>query len=286
MSVSGVSEHEAEAKQKITRGGRDKLLAAVRTWVDEIHRAVPLSHQSGAAGQKESDRAESKGANGASGSREKAAKKEADAKKKKEFEAEGFGTIRMVEKFICRPGDVYEALMDPRRVMAFTQSPCNIEVRGAQSLACLLVHYSLSPVRLSLTRSALSHPFGSLSPSWLSITQSTLSHPLDCAQARVGGKVMMFGGTVEAEITALEPGKKIGQKWRRAEWPEGCWSELTMELEEPERGNTVLTLEQRRVPDTDRFGNGGVVESIESGWRERVFGMMRKVFGYGHNMFA
>jgi activator of HSP90 ATPase len=36
-------------------------------------------------------------------------------------------TIKMTEKFICRPEDVYEAYTTAQRIMAFTQSPATFE---------------------------------------------------------------------------------------------------------------------------------------------------------------
>lgn len=36
-------------------------------------------------------------------------------------------TLMLTEKFYCRPSDLFEALTDPRKVMAFTQAPAEIE---------------------------------------------------------------------------------------------------------------------------------------------------------------
>ena len=36
-------------------------------------------------------------------------------------------TLKLTEKFYCRPSDLFEALTDPRKVMAFTQAPAEIE---------------------------------------------------------------------------------------------------------------------------------------------------------------
>lgn len=38
-------------------------------------------------------------------------------------------TVRVVEKFYARPGDIYDALTSPPRVMAFTQAPAVVEPR-------------------------------------------------------------------------------------------------------------------------------------------------------------
>ena len=38
---------------------------------------------------------------------------------------------------------------------------------------------------------------------------------------------------------------------------------------------------QTGIPDADRFGHHDVVGQVEAGWREQVFGRIRRVFGYG-----
>ena len=101
----------------------------------------------------------------------------------------------------------------------------------------------------------------------------------------VGGMMRMFAGAVEAEYLSLTPPSLIEQRWRRSEWPEGCWSHVRIEVEERERGQVRLRLTQEGIPETDKFGNADVVSNLERGWRERIFGMIRKVFGFGHNMF-
>ena len=55
----------------------------------------------------------------------------------------------------------------------------------------------------------------------------------------MGGRVTVFGGSIEAEVVGLEPGRRIEQRWRRTEWEDGCWSRLVIQMEEPQRGNTV-----------------------------------------------
>lgn len=38
---------------------------------------------------------------------------------------------------------------------------------------------------------------------------------------------------------------------------------------------------QTSIPDADKFGHHDVVGATESGWKEQVFGRIRRVFGYG-----
>jgi hypothetical protein len=53
-------------------------------------------------------------------------------------------------------------------------------------------------------------------------------------------------------------------------------------MREPSEGLTELTLVQSGIPSADRFGGGGVPREVaEAGWRGRIFGRIRGVFGYG-----
>ncbi len=54
-----------------------------------------------------------------------------------------------------------------------------------------------------------------------------------------------------------------------------------MDLEEPERGNTVLKLTHTDIPYADKFGNSDVVEVVEKGWQGQILQRIRSVFGYG-----
>lgn len=50
--------------------------------------------------------------------------------------------------------------------------------------------------------------------------------------ATKGGKFSLFGGNITGSFEELEPGKKIVQKWRYKQWPEGIHSIVTMNIEE------------------------------------------------------
>lgn len=47
-----------------------------------------------------------------------------------------------------------------------------------------------------------------------------------------GGKFELFGGNITGTFEELEPGKKIVQKWRYKQWPEGHYSTVTLDIEE------------------------------------------------------
>lgn len=42
-----------------------------------------------------------------------------------------------------------------------------------------------------------------------------------------------------------------------------------------------MKLKQTGVPVADCFGNETVVETTERGWRDQIFGPIRRVFGFG-----
>jgi len=52
-------------------------------------------------------------------------------------------------------------------------------------------------------------------------------------------------------------------------------------LEEPSQGTTILKLTHTGIPEEDSFGNGNVLETTTSGWKQQIFHKIRAVFGYG-----
>ena len=88
-------------------------------------------------------------------------------------------------------------------------------------------------------------------------------------EKKAGGKFSV-DGDLEGENLELVDGKKIVQKWRADDWPQGHYSTLTIELEAEGEG-TKLVLTQENVPD-DRF------DDISSGWRQYYWEPMGKYF--------
>src|SRR3989338_6505060 len=56
---------------------------------------------------------------------------------------------------------------------------------------------------------------------------------------KVGGKVSAYDGWIEAENVELIPDKKIVQKWRGDDWPEGHFSVATFELKKIPQGTEL-----------------------------------------------
>src|SRR3989344_5176024 len=79
-------------------------------------------------------------------------------------------------------------------------------------------------------------------------------------EAKAGGKFDIWDGSLTGENVKLVPGKKIVQKWRADDWPEGHYSDLKIDLFADGDG-TRLKLTQENVPD-DKY------DDISSGWHE------------------
>lgn len=64
------------------------------------------------------------------------------------------------------------------------------------------------------------------------------------------GKFELFGGNIYGEFLELEPGKKIVQKWRYKQWPEGHFSQVVLDIDE-KSDHTEVRLHQTEVPETE-----------------------------------
>lgn len=89
--------------------------------------------------------------------------------------------------------------------------------------------------------------------------------------AQPGSSFSLYSGTITGEIVSVDANKKIVQKWRMKDWPEGHLSEVTMEFASTKDG-TSLSLKQTGVPEDD-------VERIKAGWDEKFWKRMRMMFG-------
>ena len=86
---------------------------------------------------------------------------------------------------------------------------------------------------------------------------------------QVGGKISAYDGWIEAVNEELVPDKKIVQKWRGADWPEGHWSTAVFEFTKVKEG-TKLIFTQTYVPDDQ-------VEHISQGWKEHYWERMKEM---------
>lgn len=96
-----------------------------------------------------------------------------------------------------------------------------------------------------------------------------------------GGEFQMFGGSVVGKFLLLKPFSEILLEWRFRNWKESDVSKVHLTLEEPSQGTTILKLSHTGIPEEDSFGNGDVLETTTSGWKQQIFHKIRAVFGYG-----
>eukprot|EP00794_Sanderia_malayensis_P020393 gene20393-22405_t len=95
--------------------------------------------------------------------------------------------------------------------------------------------------------------------------------------AKPGGKFSFLSGNIIGEFVEMVPEKKIVQKWRFSNWPEGLYSNVTITLNQKE-DCTLLELKQTGIPDTD-------IERTESGWKRYFWASIKQTFGFGARLF-
>jgi activator of HSP90 ATPase len=74
--------------------------------------------------------------------------------------------------------------------------------------------------------------------------------------------------------------KKIVQKWRFNDWEENLYSTVTITLDSPEYGETILHLVHAGIPQSDRFGNEGIPERVADGWNNHFWNRISKICGF------
>ena len=81
----------------------------------------------------------------------------------------------------------------------------------------------------------------------------------------IGGVFVCHNGAIAGRNLALIPGRRIVQAWRSANWPEGTFSIVRLDLEPgPDANTTRLRMSQDGFPEDQR-------EHLESGWRARYW---------------
>jgi activator of HSP90 ATPase len=89
---------------------------------------------------------------------------------------------------------------------------------------------------------------------------------------RVGGKFTCYDGSLSGETIELVANKRIVQRWRSDDWPEGHYSTATFEMKKIKEG-TELRFTQEDVPD-DKY------DGINQGWIDFYWEPMKKMFGW------
>lgn len=87
---------------------------------------------------------------------------------------------------------------------------------------------------------------------------------------RVGGSFEVWDGYASGKNIELIPGKKIIQSWRASDWPEGQFSEITIDL--VAQGNkTKLKFSQKNIPDE-------FAADVEQGWQDYYWEPLAEYF--------
>lgn len=86
-----------------------------------------------------------------------------------------------------------------------------------------------------------------------------------------GGAFSVYGGGVAGRTLELVPNKRIVQAWRGADWPEGIYSIVRLELKDS-GGKTKLTLDHDAVPDDQ-------ADKLTGGWPKMYWEPLKKFLG-------
>lgn len=92
--------------------------------------------------------------------------------------------------------------------------------------------------------------------------------------AKPGGKFSIFDGNVTGEFVTLEPPKKIVQKWRLAQWPEGHMSSQEIVFDQ----NDIDKVTNARVTWTGV--PIGQEEVVKRNWEGYYIRSIKQTFGY------
>eukprot|EP00039_Didymoeca_costata_P025065 m.12225 g.12225 ORF g.12225 m.12225 type:complete len:349 (+) comp4618_c0_seq1:81-1127(+) len=99
----------------------------------------------------------------------------------------------------------------------------------------------------------------------------------DCkVDPKVGGEFSLFGGNVTGVFQELVPHKKIKQAWRFKHWPQGHFSDVTMDIS-MSSGMCKLKLKQEGIPSKD-------LETTKNGWRSHQWERMKAILGFGSGL--
>lgn len=93
--------------------------------------------------------------------------------------------------------------------------------------------------------------------------------------AKPGAKFELFGGNVSGSYVELQEPKKIVQKWRLAQWPQGHYSTLNIYFDQNDVDKvTVMRVDWQGVPL-------GQEEVTRRNWGEYYVRSIKTTFGFG-----
>jgi len=107
---------------------------------------------------------------------------------------------------------------------------------------------------------------------WLSSKEhSSFTASKALIDPKVGGRFSAWDDYISGTTVALEPYRRIVQKWRTTEFPTGAPDSRLEVLLEETGGGTRITLVHNEIPE----GQG---QQYKDGWRDFYFKPMKKYF--------
>ncbi|XP_034945737.1 activator of 90 kDa heat shock protein ATPase homolog 1 [Chelonus insularis] len=94
-------------------------------------------------------------------------------------------------------------------------------------------------------------------------------------EPKKSGKFELFDGNIYGEFVDITP-TKITQKWRHKQWPDGHFSEVTIDISE-KSDHTEVNLTQIGVPSSEE-------ESTKKNWERYYWNAIKCTFGFGYFM--
>jgi activator of HSP90 ATPase len=106
------------------------------------------------------------------------------------------------------------------------------------------------------------------------IAAFTRSPPTTFEGAKPGGKFVIFGNGVHGEYVSLKEPSQIVQKWRLSTWPQGHYSNLTLDFDQDDaNGVTNMRANWDKVPV-------GEEDTTKGKWEEYYVRGLKTTFGY------
>jgi len=107
---------------------------------------------------------------------------------------------------------------------------------------------------------------------WLSSKEhSAFTGAVATVEPKVGGEFTAWDGYILGTTVELDPGKRIVQRWRTTEFPEGSPDSLLVVTFDASEGGARVALDHSEIPD----GQGPI---YEKGWLDFYFAPMREYF--------
>lgn len=97
------------------------------------------------------------------------------------------------------------------------------------------------------------------------------THSPAVMRGEVGAEFSAFDGWASGTIVGLIPDQKIVQKWRAADWPQGHYPTVTLELQ-AQGQETRLDFTQADIPED-------LYPELEAGWVEFYWDKLAAYFG-------